>query len=132
MLKDIESQTTSVPMIVKNSIEYEKKAIAIATNKIYLKDLKCRLNQKRIHSTLFDTKTQNYANNLISLENDTTGIVEYPENNLDKGNFKHFMQKEIFEQPHIIGDSLSRFLDPVNKIINIPDIKINWKIDLNK
>ena len=43
-------------LIVKNSIEYEKKAIAIATNKIYLKDLKCRLNQKRIHSTLFDTK----------------------------------------------------------------------------
>ncbi len=51
----------------------------------------------------------------------------YTKNNLDKGNFKHFMQKEIFEQPHIIGDSLSRFLDPVNKIINIPDIKINWK-----
>ena len=47
--------------------------------------------------------------------------------NMEKGNFNHFMQKEIFEQPHIIGDSLTRFLDPINKKINIPDLKINWK-----
>jgi len=44
-----------------------------------------------------------------------------------KGNFNHFMQKEIYEQPHVIGDSLSRFLDPINKRINIPNLKINWK-----
>ena len=37
------------------------------------------------------------------------------------------MQKEIYEQPHIIGDSLTRFLDPINKKINIPDLSINWK-----
>ena len=47
--------------------------------------------------------------------------------NLDKGNFNHFMQKEIFEQPLIIGDSLSRFMDPINKKINISDLKIKWK-----
>ena len=38
----------------------------------------------------------------------------------DKGNFDHFMQKEIFEQPNIISNSLSRFLDPINKKISIP------------
>ena len=37
------------------------------------------------------------------------------------------MQKEIFEQPLIIGDSLSRFLDPIKKKINILDLKVNWK-----
>ena len=37
------------------------------------------------------------------------------------------MQKEIYEQPHIIGDSLTRFLDPINKKINIPNLNINWK-----
>ena len=37
------------------------------------------------------------------------------------------MQKEIFEQPHVIGDSLSRFVEPIHKIINIPELKINWK-----
>ena len=51
----------------------------------------------------------------------------YTKDNLGKGNFNHFMQKEIFEQPHVIGDSLSRFVDPINKIINIPELKINWK-----
>ena len=58
----------------------------------------------------------------------------FKSSNLDKGNFDHFMQKEIFEQPLIIGDSLSRFLDPINKKINISDLKIKWdslsKIDL--
>ncbi len=51
----------------------------------------------------------------------------YTKDNLGKGNFNHFMQKEIFEQPHVVGDSLSRFVDPINKIINIPELKINWK-----
>ena len=37
------------------------------------------------------------------------------------------MQKEIFEQPNIISNSLSRFLDPINKKINIPELKIKWK-----
>jgi len=46
---------------------------------------------------------------------------------LGKGNFDHFMQKEIFEQPNIISNSLSRFLDPINKKIFIPELKIQWK-----
>ncbi len=58
-------------------------------------------------------------------------ISSFSGSNLDKGNFNHYMQKEIFEQPVIIGDSLSRFLDPINKKINILDTKIKWK-DLNK
>ncbi len=47
--------------------------------------------------------------------------------NFGKGNFNHFMQKEIYEQPHVIGDSLSRFLDPIKKKINIPNLKIDFK-----
>ena len=41
-------------------------------------------------------------------------LSSFTGSNLDKGNFDHYMQKEIFEQPPIIGDSLSRFLDPVS------------------
>ena len=37
------------------------------------------------------------------------------------------MQKEIYEQPHVIGDSLLRFLDPINKSINIPNLSVDWK-----
>ena len=53
--------------------------------------------------------------------------TSYTKNNLEKGNFKHFMQKEIYEQPHVIGDSLLRFLDPINKSINIPNLSVDWK-----
>ena len=49
-------------LIVKDNFEYEEKAISIATNSTYLKDLKCRLNQSRTTSTLFDTKR--FAENL--------------------------------------------------------------------
>ena len=43
-------------LIVKNNFEYEEKAYSIATNRIYLKDLKYRLNKSKIESTLFNTK----------------------------------------------------------------------------
>ena len=58
----------------------------------------------------------------------------FGDSKLGKGNFDHFMQQEIFEQPNIISNSLSRFLDPINKKINIPDLKVKWnkikRIDL--
>ena len=43
-------------LIVQDNEEYEEKAFSIATNKLYLEDLKYRLNQSRIKSTLFDTE----------------------------------------------------------------------------
>ncbi|MDC3148636.1 tetratricopeptide repeat protein [Prochlorococcus sp. AH-716-I05] len=43
-------------LIVHDNEEYEDKAYRIATNRIYLEDLKYRLNQSRTTSSLFDTK----------------------------------------------------------------------------
>ncbi len=43
-------------LIVQNNEEYEEKAYCIATNRIYLEDLKYRLDQSRNSSSLFDTK----------------------------------------------------------------------------
>ena len=56
-------------LIVEDSVEYEKKAFSIATNSIYLQDLKYRLNQNRTNSTLFDTKifTENLEKKYIKL-----------------------------------------------------------------
>ncbi|MXN66981.1 glutamine--fructose-6-phosphate transaminase (isomerizing) [Stappia sp. GBMRC 2046] len=34
---------------------------------------------------------------------------------VDKGNYRHFMQKEIYEQPEVIGHTLSRYLN-LNKL----------------
>ena len=53
-------------------------------------------------------------------------LTSYSGESVGKGNFNHFMQKEIFEQPSILGDSLSRFINPIKKFIDIPNINIEW------
>ncbi|MGB0719713.1 MAG: glutamine--fructose-6-phosphate transaminase (isomerizing), partial [Bdellovibrionales bacterium] len=37
-----------------------------------------------------------------------------------KGNFRHFMLKEIYEQPAVIGDTLNSFINPATGEISIP------------
>ena len=56
-------------LIVKDNVEYEEKAFSIATNNIYLKDLKYRLKRSRTNSSLFDTKgfTENIERIYIKL-----------------------------------------------------------------
>jgi len=39
-----------------------------------------------------------------------------------KGNFPHFMLKEIFEQPAVIGDTLHALLNPVTRTVCLPDL----------
>jgi glucosamine--fructose-6-phosphate aminotransferase (isomerizing) len=41
---------------------------------------------------------------------------------IGKGNYRHFMQKEIFEQPAVIGDTLHALINPVSRAINLPEL----------
>ena len=41
---------------------------------------------------------------------------------IGKGQYRHFMQKEIFEQPAVIGDSLHSYLDPMTRRAEMPDL----------
>ena len=41
---------------------------------------------------------------------------------IGKGNHRHFMDKEIHEQPAVIGDTLRSFFNPVDRRIALPDI----------
>ncbi|MBU6235480.1 MAG: glutamine--fructose-6-phosphate transaminase (isomerizing), partial [Alphaproteobacteria bacterium] len=38
-----------------------------------------------------------------------------------KGDYKHFMLKEIYEQPTVIGDTLNSFINPATGMVTIPD-----------
>ncbi len=40
---------------------------------------------------------------------------------IDKGNHRHFMQKEIYEQPTVVAQTLGRYLDPNAGTIRLPD-----------
>ena len=39
-----------------------------------------------------------------------------------KGNHRHFMLKEIYEQPTVIGDTLNTFFNPASRTIQLPDL----------
>jgi glucosamine--fructose-6-phosphate aminotransferase (isomerizing) len=41
---------------------------------------------------------------------------------IGKGNYRHFMQKEIFEQPAVIGDTLQALFNPTARTVNLGDI----------
>jgi glucosamine--fructose-6-phosphate aminotransferase (isomerizing) len=41
---------------------------------------------------------------------------------ISKGCFRHFMQKEIFEQPAVIGDTLHAMIHPTTGTIHLPDL----------
>ena len=44
---------------------------------------------------------------------------------IGKGNYRHFMQKEIFEQPAVIGDTLHSMLNPVERSIALPPLPMD-------
>ena len=43
-----------------------------------------------------------------------------------KGNYNHFMQKEIYEQPQVIGDTLTQLVNPALRKVVLPDLGIDF------
>ncbi|MCW8835567.1 MAG: glutamine--fructose-6-phosphate transaminase (isomerizing) [Rhodospirillales bacterium] len=41
---------------------------------------------------------------------------------IGKGEYAHYMLKEIYEQPQVIGDTLHSFLNPATRSLTLPDI----------
>src|SRR6201993_4353732 len=41
---------------------------------------------------------------------------------IGKGNYRHFMQKEIFEQPAVIGDTLNALINPATRTVHLPEL----------
>jgi len=41
---------------------------------------------------------------------------------IGKGNYRHFMEKEIFEQPAVIGDTLRSMFNPAERTITLADL----------
>ena len=45
---------------------------------------------------------------------------------IGKGNYPHFMLKEIFEQPTVIGDTLATVLNPASQTVTLPPLPIDF------
>jgi len=50
---------------------------------------------------------------------------------LDKGNYAHFMQKEILEQPTAVADTLGKYINPLEGRVELPELPFDFK-DITK
>lgn len=45
---------------------------------------------------------------------------------IGKGEFRHFMLKEIYEQPSVIGDTLHQLINPATRSLHLPDLDVDF------
>ena len=44
---------------------------------------------------------------------------------IGKGNYRHYMQKEIYEQPAVMGDTINTVVSPTDRLVHLPDLGID-------
>ncbi len=45
---------------------------------------------------------------------------------IGKGNYRHFMEKELHEHPAVIGDSLHRMVSPATRAVTLPELPFDF------
>jgi glucosamine--fructose-6-phosphate aminotransferase (isomerizing) len=103
----------------ENYLGSDSYALKSMTNKIsYLEDGEfCVI--KKDHVTFFNDEGKKINKKILELSSKETAY--------DKGDFKHFMAKEIEEQPITLKTGIKEYIDSINQDINI--FNFPWKID---
>lgn len=65
------------------------------------------------------TRIYDKDNNPVEREITTSGVSAAA---VEKGNYRHFMQKEIFEQPTVVAQTLRSYIRPVEQQIALPQM----------
>tara|TARA_B100000579_G_scaffold22513_1_gene15857 strand:- start:860 stop:2680 length:1821 start_codon:yes stop_codon:yes gene_type:complete len=102
----------------ENYLGSDSYALKSMTNKVsYLNDGEfCFIKENQVE--FFDTDGKKINKKILNLSQDNQ--------NYDKGDYKHFMAKEIDEQPTTIKNCVNEYVDKINKQINIYNFP--WKI----
>ncbi|MDK2761059.1 MAG: glutamine--fructose-6-phosphate transaminase (isomerizing) [Sphingopyxis sp.] len=58
-------------------------------------------------------------NHPVTREITTSGVTAAA---VEKGNYRHFMQKEIFEQPTVVAQTLSSYIRPLEQTVALPQM----------
>ena len=103
----------------ENYLGSDSYALKSMTNKIsYLNDGEfCIINNDQVE--FFDEQGAKINKKILTLSSD--------EKNYDKGDYKHFMAKEIDEQPNVIKNCVNEYVDKINDEINIFNFPWNEK-----
>jgi glutamine---fructose-6-phosphate transaminase (isomerizing) len=59
------------------------------------------------------------ANNPVTREITTSGVSAA---SIEKGNYRHYMQKEIFEQPTVVAQTLQSYIRPLEQQVALPQM----------
>jgi glucosamine--fructose-6-phosphate aminotransferase (isomerizing) len=46
---------------------------------------------------------------------------------IGKGNHRHFMEKEMWEQPGVLGDTLQAYVNPLSRTVTLPPMPFDWR-----
>jgi glucosamine--fructose-6-phosphate aminotransferase (isomerizing) len=97
-------------------------ALAPFTNRVaYLEEGDC-VALSRTAATFYDAAGR-VATREVRLSNAAAAL-------LDKGEHRHFMAKEIFEQPEVVGHTLAAYIDPLSEKVRALDLPFDLaKID---
>ncbi len=68
------------------------------------------------------TQIYDFENNPVTREITVSGVSGAM---IDKGNFRHFMQKEIFEQPVVVAQTLGSYLRRLENQVGLPDMSFD-------
>tara|TARA_B100000579_G_scaffold15532_1_gene11010 strand:+ start:671 stop:2491 length:1821 start_codon:yes stop_codon:yes gene_type:complete len=103
----------------ENYLGSDSYALKSMTNKVsYLNDGEfCLIKDSQVE--FFDTNGNKVNKKILNLSQDNQ--------NYDKGDYKHFMAKEIDEQPKTIKNCVNEYVDKINRQINIYNFP--WKTD---
>ena len=103
----------------ENYLGSDSYALKSMTNKVsYLNDGEfCLIKKNQVE--FFDTKGNKVNKKILNSSQDNQ--------NYDKGDYKHFMAKEIAEQPITIKNCVNEYVDKINRQINI--FNFPWKIN---
>jgi len=103
----------------ENYLGSDSYALKSMTNKIsYLNDGEfCLITESQVE--FFDPNGKKVNKEILNLSQNNQ--------NYDKGDYKHFMAKEIDEQPTTIKNCVNEYVDKLNKQINIYNFP--WKIE---
>lgn len=88
-------------------------ALAPLTNKICFLEDGDRVTVNRTSCRVYDSTGHDVRRQvrITAQSGATTG----------KGNYRHFMLKEIYEQPTVIGDTLNSFINPTTGVVSMPE-----------
>ncbi|MDO8287727.1 MAG: glutamine--fructose-6-phosphate transaminase (isomerizing) [Parvibaculum sp.] len=92
-------------------------ALAPMTNRIAFMEEGDRVEVTRGGAKFFDADNK-VVERAIRLTDVNSAMV-------DKGNYRHFMAKEIFEQPEVIGHTLSEYINPIDDTLRLPALPID-------